>query len=136
MIGPLYSFLFPVTDLTGTPLLSLDAKLGLPICDMDENTGSLLHFKCNREASGRWQRSRGDWILRQEVTCQSCVCMNVFGRDLRASVPLVIDGMNKATWGRFYYVLSERKYFFVASNIHPLWTRNIVVIKSIIHQPC
>ncbi|KAK5864879.1 hypothetical protein PBY51_016085 [Eleginops maclovinus] len=48
----LYSFLFPVTDLTGMSLLSADAKLGLPICDMNKNRGGLLHFKHIREASG------------------------------------------------------------------------------------
>lgn len=43
----LYSFLFPVAVLTGMPLVSPEAKLGFPICDMDEDRGSLLHFKSN-----------------------------------------------------------------------------------------
>lgn len=48
----LYPSLFPVTDLTGMPLLSPGAKLRFPICDMCEDRGGLLHFKHNREAFG------------------------------------------------------------------------------------
>lgn len=77
-----------------------------------------------------WRCSRGDWILRQEVTCQQspvCVCMCVFGRTLRAFIPLVIVGMKKATWGGFYIVVCKRKYSFVESTIQLLWTQKVVV---------
>ena len=43
----LYSFQFPVTDLSGMSRLLPDAKLRFSICDMYEDRGGLLHFKYN-----------------------------------------------------------------------------------------
>lgn len=94
-------FLWPIS--LGCPPLFPHAKLGFPICGIYEDRGSLLHFKRNWEASRNLGAvTEGDWIQIQEVTCQwtpFCVCVSVFGRDLRGFIPLVVVGMKKVTWG-------------------------------------
>lgn len=70
--------LFPVADLTGMPLLSPDAKLRFLICNVDEDRGSLLHFKRSREASGTAgvaAEGTGYWKLPANRALCVCVCV-------------------------------------------------------------
>lgn len=133
----LYSFLFPVTDLPGMPLLSPDAKLRFPICDMHEDRSGLLHFK--RKLRGLWHPWRcsiGDRILRQKVTCQYgplcvCVCMYVcVWQQFKSLHSSCLYWHENGNMRRVLHCGSSKK----VSNIHLVWALKVVVTFPLVYQ--
>lgn len=116
----LFPFLFPLADLLGMSLLSQNAQLRFPSCDLYEGRGGLFHFKHNGGAFGMAAETTGYRDRKLPANRVSVCTKCVFGKHLKAFIPFVIAGMKVASLGWFTLWL-EKKIIFLASKYSSCW---------------